>query len=49
MHLDNAASPLTHTSTTTQKDSERVAEQHDLSAAYLQRELNGDQEVVDKG
>lgn len=49
MHLDNAASPLTHTSTTTQKDSERVAEQHDLSAAYLQRELNGDQKVVDKG
>lgn len=49
MHLDNAASPLTHTSTTKQKDSERVAEQHDLSAAYHQRELNGDQEVVDKG
>lgn len=41
MYLDNAASPLTHTSTTKQKNSERVAKQHDLSTACLQRELNG--------
>lgn len=46
MYLDNTASPLTHTQA---QQNRQTVKEWQSSMIYLQRELNGDREVVDKG